>query len=447
MAQFYSAKSNKTKHLSQKITLTPHALDHQGQAVADHQGKVVFVPGLLPSEQAQVQLVENKARFARAKVVKRLSDHPQRITPPCPHFARCGGCQLQFAPSALQQELKQDALAKVVTKLSGLAPQQWAEPLAGPEWGYRRRARIGARVEQGGLVLGFRQEGSNKLTPIDRCPVLAASLSQLITPLQTLLAPLKLARHLGHVDLMLASEGPVVLLRLMRPLRQDEQVVLSDFAQSNAVQILIQGETLTTLAGEPVAPLHYGIGENRPEPAFLPGDFFQVNDAVNQAMITQAIDWLQPKPDEKGLDLFCGGGNFTFALAGLSKEVIGVEGVPAMVERARQRASELALEHLRFEYADLNGEAPRADWLKAVDWVLLDPARAGAPGVMEWLAKLRPGRILYVACNPASLGRDGKVLGQYGYRLTKLGLVDMFPHTHHLESMALFEPDVTKHPK
>lgn len=447
MAQFYSAKSNKTKHLSQKITLTPQGLDHQGQAVAEHQGKVVFVPGLLPGESAQVQLVENKARFARAKVVKRLSDHPERITPPCPHFARCGGCQLQFAPPTLQRTLKQDALGQVVGKLSGLTPEQWAEPLVGPDWHYRRRARLGARVEQGSLVLGFRQEGSNRLTPIDHCPVLAEALSELISPLQTLLAPMKLARHLGHIDLMLASEGPVVVLRLLRPLRQEEQEALAAFGQARGVRMLVQGETLSELNGDSVSPLHYGIGGGRPEPAFLPGDFFQVNDAVNQAMITQAIDWLQPKPDEKGLDLFCGGGNFTLALAGHSAQVIGVEGVPAMVERARRRAEELGLAQLSFEYADLNGEAPRAEWLKKVDWVLLDPARAGAPGVMEWLAKLRPSRVLYVACNPASLGRDGKVLAQQGYRLTRLGLVDMFPHTHHLESMALFEPCTTKHPK
>ncbi|MBY6224871.1 23S rRNA (uracil(1939)-C(5))-methyltransferase RlmD [Ferrimonas balearica] len=447
MAQFYSAKSNKTKHLSQKISLTPTALDHQGQAVAEHQGKVVFVPGLLPGESAQVQLVENKARFARAKVLKRTSDHPQRITPPCPHFARCGGCQLQFAPTGLQRDLKQQALAQVVSKLSGLTPEQWAEPLQGPDWHYRRRARLGCRYDAGELVLGFRQEGSNRLTAIDHCPVLAEPLSELITPLQQLLAPLKLARHVGHLDLMLASEGSVVVVRLLRPLREEEREALAAFGQSRGVQMLIQGDALTDLSGQAVAPLHYDIGEGRPQPAFLPGDFFQVNGAVNQAMISQAIEWLQPQPGEKGLDLFCGGGNFTLALAGQSAEIIGVEGVPAMVERARARAAELGLEQLRFEYADLNGEAPKAQWLKDVDWVLLDPARAGAPGVMEWLAKLRPSRILYVACNPASLGRDGKVLAQQGYRLSRLGLVDMFPHTHHLESMALFEPGNSKHPK
>ncbi|MBY5990544.1 23S rRNA (uracil(1939)-C(5))-methyltransferase RlmD [Ferrimonas balearica] len=447
MAQFYSAKSNKTKHLSKKVTLKPEALDHQGQAVAAHQGKVVFVPGLLPGESAQVQLVENKARFAKAKVLKRLEDHPQRIAPACPHFGRCGGCQLQYAPTELQRTLKAQALGELVTKLSGLAPMEWAPPLVGPDWHYRRRARLGARWDKGDLVLGFRQASSNTLTPIDACPVLAEPLSALIAPLQAALAPLKLARHLGHIDLMLASEGSVAVLRLLKPLRDDERPALADFAQHHGVTLLLQGESLTTLDGATVTPLHYGIGPGRPEPAFLPGDFFQVNDAVNQGMVSQAIDWLAPQPDEKGLDLFCGGGNFTLALAGLSQEVIGVEGVPTMVERARQRAEELGLTQLRFEAADLNGEDPKAKWLQDIDWVLLDPARAGAPGVMAWLARLRPGRILYVSCHPASLGRDAKVLAQQGYRLTRLGLVDMFPHTHHLESMALFEPDFTKHPK
>ncbi len=450
MAQFYSPKSKKTKTLPQIVEVEASALDHQGNAVASHQGKMVFVPGLLPGESARVQLEKSKHRFAEGKVVKRLSSHPQRVKPSCPHFDRCGGCQLQYATTAAQRAWKQDALLTLLTHRGGQAQRDLttllAAPLCGPDWHYRRRARIGARVVKGQLRLGFRQRGSNRLLEIDHCPVLAQPLNALLPQLQAQLGEMPLAAQIGHVDLMLALEGPVVVLRVLKSVPESARRQLADWAQQHRCQLLLQTDGgLETLAGAAPSVLHYEIGEaadgaSRPMPAFLPGDFFQINDSVNRQMIDQAIDWLQPKPEETGLDLFCGGGNFSFALAPLSRRLIGVEGVESMVQRASQRAEVLGLENCAFYCADLNGEVPDESWAQAVDWVLLDPARAGAFGVLPWIPKLAPSRILYVSCDPMSLAKDTKVLTEQGYELIRLGLVDMFPHTHHLESMALFVP-------
>ncbi|SHI27572.1 23S rRNA (uracil(1939)-C(5))-methyltransferase RlmD [Ferrimonas marina] len=440
MAQFYSAKSKKTKILPKSIEVRVDAMDHQGNGVANHQGKVVFVKQLLPGERGRVRLVKDKHRFAEGQLEKRLDSHPERVAPHCPYFSRCGGCNLQYASVAGQHQFKQQALQDLLTHKLGAVPPL-APVISGPDWHYRRRARIGVRRVKGALLMGFRQEGTNRLTDIDYCPVLAAPLSSLIQPLKTLLAELPLANQVGHLDLLLAEEGPVVVLRLLRDPSREERQALAQFAQHQAVTLLWQGDdAVRTLENAEPLPMHYSLGGDRPQPAFLPGDFFQVNDQVNQGMISQAIQWLAPQADEVGLDLFCGGGNFTFALAPLSRRVIGVEGVEAMVVRGRRRAQVLGLDNVEFHGADLNSDEPDPSWQRTVDWVLLDPARAGACGALDWLTALKPKRILYVSCNPLSLSKDAKVLLQKGYSLQRLGLIEMFPHTHHLESMALFVP-------
>ncbi|GAA5192422.1 23S rRNA (uracil(1939)-C(5))-methyltransferase RlmD [Ferrimonas gelatinilytica] len=450
MAQFYSPKSKKTKTLPQIIEVEASALDHQGNAVASHEGKVIFVPGLLPGESARVQLEKSKHRFAEGKVVKRLRDHPQRVKPHCSHFDRCGGCQLQYATAQAQREWKQAALLTLLSHRGGQSESEMtkglAEPLSGPQWHYRRRARIGARVVRGQLLLGFRQRGSNRLLDIDQCPVLAEPLNALLPKLRQQLGTMALAGDIGHVDLVLAHEGPVVVLRVLAPVSKTQRRVLKEWAEKAGCQLLLHtDEGLETLTGAVPSALHYEIGqtasgEPRPMPAFLPGDFVQINDSVNRQMIDQAIEWLQPQPEETGLDLFCGGGNFSFALASLSKHLVGVEGVASMVERASARATELALTNCTFYCADLNGDLPDEAWAQRVDWLLLDPARAGAFGVLPWIPKLAPKRILYISCDPMSLAKDARVLTEQGYEMIRLGLVDMFPHTHHLESMALFVP-------
>ncbi|WP_298442664.1 23S rRNA (uracil(1939)-C(5))-methyltransferase RlmD [uncultured Ferrimonas sp.] len=441
MAQFFSPKSNKKKPLAPAVTIQTDSLDHQGQAVAHHQGKVIFIDGLLPGEQAKVQLKKDKSRFATATVVKRLSSAEQRVKPSCRHFEHCGGCQLQYASGEGQRQFKQQALEKLMQHHLGLDTLPMAAAISSDAWHYRRRARLGAQFHQGQLQLGFRQSLSNKLVAIEQCPVLAQPLEQLIAPLGRCIGPMGLAKQLGHIDLLLADEGPVVLLRVLRSPNDKERQRLRQLAQQQPCLLLLDdGQQMVDLEGKPPVPLHYQTGPELPSVAFLPGDFFQVNDAVNQRMIAQALQWLAPQVDETGLDLFCGGGNFSLPLATLSKRVIGVEGIDTMTARATARAAQLGLDNVEFHSADLNGDVSDASWAQeAVDWVLLDPARAGAGGALKWLPKLAPKRLLYVSCSPLTLAQDAKVLAQQGYSLSRLSLVDMFPHTGHLESMALFE--------
>ncbi|WP_028115971.1 23S rRNA (uracil(1939)-C(5))-methyltransferase RlmD [Ferrimonas senticii] len=440
MAQFFSPKSSKKKPLAKSIELTADALDHQAQAVASVDGKRVFVAGLLPEERAKVQLTKDKGRFATGKVLKRLSDSPERCAPRCRHFGVCGGCQLQYANAPAQRQWKQQALTTLLSHHLKQPLPPLTAPIAAGEWHYRRRARLGTAFHQGQLQLGFRKAQSNEVIALRECPVLAPSLQALIAPLAACLGPMALAKALGHIDLLLVDEGAVVVLRLMRAINDKERTRLTDFADKQGCLLrLDNGQQIIDLDGKPSAPLHYQTGNQLPAAAMLPGDFYQVNDQVNQQMVAQALEWLAPTADEVGLDLFCGGGNFTLPLATRAKQVIGVEGIEAMAERGRARAAELGLANVEFYSADLNGEVPQANWAKTtIDWALLDPARAGAGGALAWLPKLAPKRVLYVSCNPLSLAQDAKLLSQHGYQLTKLGLVDMFPHTGHLESMALF---------
>ncbi|QIZ75556.1 23S rRNA (uracil(1939)-C(5))-methyltransferase RlmD [Ferrimonas lipolytica] len=446
MAQFFSPKSNKKKSLAAAIEVSIDSLDHQGQAVAQHQGKIVFVDGLLPQERAKVRIEKDKGRYAKGKLIKRLSANSARVAPACPHFDSCGGCQLQYASSEGQQQFKQQTLTKLVQHHLSVAEITLAPTIKADPWRYRRRARLGAQVHQGQLCLGFRQEQSNNLVSIDSCAVLAKPLDNLIAPLAKAIGPTPLAKQLGHIDLLLADEGAVAVLRVMRAPKPKELERLTAVAVEHQCMVLLHdGDQLTTLDGEAPQLLHYQTGPELPSVAFMPGDFFQVNDSVNQQMIAQAIDWLQPKVDEVGLDLFCGGGNFSFPLASLSLQVTGVEGIESMALRARQQAKALGVGNVNFFSTDLNGEIPTADWAsQPVDWVLLDPARAGAAGTLQWMTALAPKRILYVSCSPLTLAQDAKVLQAQGYSLSKLGLIDMFPHTGHLESMALFVANVKK---
>ncbi|SDI93638.1 23S rRNA m(5)U-1939 methyltransferase [Ferrimonas sediminum] len=440
MAQFFTPKSNKLKKLSKKIRLSADRLDHKGQGVAEYQGKVVFLPGLLPGEQAEVQLTEQKKRFAIGKVLNRLNDAPVRIEPTCPHFGACGGCQLQHLSSADQRSHKQQSLIELLSKLGDAHCEQVAEPIVGDDWHYRRRARLAVKMEQGALQLGFRQEGSRDIVAIERCPVLVAPFCDLIAPLKQLASGLRGRRQLGHIELTQTDDGNLACFRFTQKLAEADRQQLQQFAESHSLTVLIDGnDGIERLDGQPLAPFAIGNGEEGLPLAYLPGDFIQVNDAVNRQMVAQALAWLAPGKDDVVLDLFAGVGNFSLPLAQRARAVIAVEGVEQMVVRGNARAAELGLKNLSFHQADLNAEDLSAPWLQPVDLLLLDPARAGAVGALAHLGTWQPKRVLYVSCNPASLARDAKLLTGQNYRLTRVGLVDMFPHTQHLESMALFE--------
>ncbi|ELK0755669.1 23S rRNA (uracil(1939)-C(5))-methyltransferase RlmD [Klebsiella oxytoca] len=430
MAQFYSAKRRVTTR--QIITVTVNDLDPFGQGVARHQGKALFVSGLLPQEQAEVVLVEDKKQYARAQVKRRLSDSPQRQAPRCPHFGICGGCQQQHASVELQQQSKRAALARLMKR-------EVDDIIAASPWGYRRRARLSLnyqpKTQQ--LQIGFRKANSSEIVDVVQCPVLVPTLGALLPAVRECLSGLQSLRQLGHVELVQADNGPLMVLRHTAALPAADKEKLERFSQSHGLSLYLapQSEILEQIRGE--APWYTSDGLRL---VFSPRDFIQVNDGVNQLMVHTALEWLDIQPQDRVLDLFCGMGNFTLPLAKRAAQVVGVEGVPALVAKGQENAALNALHNVTFFHENLEEDVTRQAWAKhGFDKVLLDPARAGAAGVMLHIIKLAPRRVVYVSCNPATLARDSDVLLQAGYTIQRLAMLDMFPHTGHLESMVLFE--------
>lgn len=430
MAQFYSAKRRVTTR--QIITVTVNDLDPFGQGVARHQGKALFVSGLLPQEQAEVVVVEDKKQYARAQVKRRLSDSPQRQAPRCPHFGVCGGCQQQHASVALQQQSKRAALARLMKR-------DVDDIIAAAPWGYRRRARLSLNYQPKSqqLQMGFRKAGASEIVDVVQCPVLVPTLGAMLPAVRECLNELQSVRQLGHVELVLADNGPLMVLRHTAALPAADKAKLERFSQSHGLSLYLapQSEILEHIRGE--APWYTSDGLRL---VFSPRDFIQVNDGVNQLMVRTALEWLDIQPQDRVLDLFCGMGNFTLPLAKRAAQVVGVEGVPALVVKARENAALNALHNVTFFHENLEEDVTRQAWAKhGFDKVLLDPARAGAAGVMLHIIKLAPRLVVYVSCNPATLARDSDVLLQAGYTIQRLAMLDMFPHTGHLESMVLFE--------
>lgn len=459
MAQFFKAKPNKSKQLSAKLSLDITQLDHLGAGMAQYQGKVVFVAGALPNEQVTVQLTEQKKSYAKAKLIKIDQASAARREPLCPHYVQCGGCDLQHLDVDAQREFKQQALTELMTKLGNNTLEQniIAPAITGDAWHYRRRARLAAVFDKktNHLQLGFRQSASSNIVSVTQCNVLAKPLSDLITPFAVNLNQLKSKASLGHLELSLAENGLFAVLRVTKVLPASDIRWLTEFAAKHQICLLTQDNDsqLTQLhpkVDEAVAKVtlpYYslttsGDSEQPLRCEFTPGNFVQVNGEINHAMVQQAITWLDPQKDERVLDLFCGVGNFSLPLALSASKVIGVEGVPEMVQQAKDNATLNHLDNLSFHHADLSADLTHEKWLGKIDKLLLDPARAGAFESLQWLKKMRPKKVVYVSCNPASLARDSKVLIEQGYQLRQLGMVDMFPQTHHIEAMALFELNV-----
>ncbi|MDE1190472.1 MAG: 23S rRNA (uracil(1939)-C(5))-methyltransferase RlmD [Pantoea sp.] len=435
MAQFYSAKQRVTT--KQRITVTIEDLDPFGQGVARHNGKAMFVSGALPGEQAEVTVVEDKRQFARAKATRISHPSTERVTPRCPHFGVCGGCQQQHVSVALQQQSKAKALARMLSRDAPL-PVSVDEIISGPDWGYRRRARLGLQWQpkQQRLQMGFRKAASNDLVELTQCPILAPDLEALLTPLHCCLSTLNAVKRLGHVELVLADNGPMMVLRHLDALSATDRAKLERFSHEHDLMLFLAdgSDDLTALSAS--EPYYQSFNLKL---TFSPQDFIQVNDAVNQQMVAKAIDWLDLQPHDRVLDLFCGMGNFTLPVGKFVENAVGVEGVAALVRQAAYNADLNNLKNVRFFQHNLEEDVARQAWAaQGFNKVLLDPARAGAAAVMSHIVKLAPERVVYVSCNPTTLARDSQTLLSAGYHLERVAMLDMFPHTGHLESMVLF---------
>ncbi len=421
------------------------SLTHEGRGLTRVEGKAVFVDGALAGERVRFRYSRMQRHFDEGRVVEVLSASPQRVPPPCPHFSLCGGCSLQHQDPAAQIAMKQEILADVLRRIGGVEPERWLPPLAAGHWGYRRKARLGVRfvAKKGKTLVGFREKGSGFLADLSRCGVLHPDVGERIGAIAALVDGLSIRDQVPQIE-MAKGEGPCVLVfRVLQPPAAADLEQLVAFAAAHGLRVYLQEggpETIRPLPGQAV-DLSYSLPDFDVRLHFLPTDFTQVNLELNRLMVRQALELLDPGPEERVLDLFCGLGNFTLPLARRAGSVLGVEAEAGLVERARGNAQANGLRNVRFEVGDLYGSLEGTPWTEDhFHKALLDPPRAGALQVLDMLPALGVQRLLYVSCFPATLARDAERLVKgLGYRLRAVGAMDMFPHTAHVESMALFE--------
>ncbi len=423
-------------------------LSHDGRGVARADGKVIFVSGVLPGERVRLGRRRSHRHFDEAELLEVLTPSPQRAVPPCPHFGRCGGCVLQHLQPQAQLAAKQRVLAENLERIGKVAPQRWLAPLADAPWAYRRKGRLSVRwVEKKGRVLvGFREDNPRFVADLRGCEVLAPPFGALIAPLAAMLDTLDARRDIPQIEFARGDDAALLLLRHMRPLGDADRARLANFAQQHAIALWLQPggpDSAHPLRAEDACALAYRIDDDAIEITFQPLDFIQVNAGMNRSMLALALDLLAPQAHERVLDLFAGLGNFTLPIARRAGAVTGVEGAAGLVARAADNAARNGLGNVSFHTANLFADQRRAPWAReAWDKILLDPPRAGAAELLDYLPGKTVRRVVYVSCHPGSLARDaGTLVQRHGYRLAAAGVMDMFPHTAHVESIALFERD------
>ncbi|HEY6516543.1 MAG TPA: 23S rRNA (uracil(1939)-C(5))-methyltransferase RlmD [Steroidobacteraceae bacterium] len=424
-------------------------LTHDGQGIV-RAGKTVFVAGALPGETVSFERTRKHRQHDDGKLLEVVRPAAERVTPRCAHFGVCGGCALQHLAPEAQVAMKEQELRDNLERVGHVECRAWLPALRGPAWGYRRRARLGAKFvpKKGKVVVGFRERLAPYVADLTRCEVLAEPIGGLVHALGQLLGTLDIHQHVPQIEVAVADNTTALVLRVLKPPSTQDCAKLRDFAAHHALRLYLQSGGLDSIAELAVgdaaaAPLNYALPAFDLTLDFAPTDFVQVNGAVNQALVGRAMELLRPSAQSRVLDLYCGLGNFTLALARTAGHVVGVEGEAGLVERARHNARRNGLANVEFHASDLSKptELP-AGWLRGrYTHVLLDPPRVGAaPEMLAAIGRLTPERVLYVSCHPGSLARDvGILVHEHGFTLEAAGVVDMFPHTAHVESMAILE--------
>ncbi len=424
-------------------------LNHDGRGVARIDGKAVFVSGGLPGERVRVQMRRRHRNFDEAEVIELLTRSPQRVEPLCRHYGQCGGCSLQHLEIGAQIAAKQNVLAENFERIGKVTPQRWLEPLTDAAWGYRRRGRLSVRnvLKKERVLVGFREESNPRyVADIERCEVVHPAIGPKIGLLGELVGGLDAAADIAQIEFAAGDDTVALVFRHLKPLSERDAAALSAFGQQHGFAIYLQPGGVSSV--HPLWPSLPRLAFRMPgrdaaeelELEFEPLDFVQVNAGMNRRMLEHALDLLDPQPTDRVLDLFCGLGNFTLPIARRVGEVVGVEGEHGLVERARANAARNGIANADFRVANLFEDQRGADWAREPwDKLLFDPPRAGADKVLEYLPHKQTGRVVYVSCHPASLARDAGLLAQRGFSLVAAGVMDMFPHTAHVESIALFE--------
>ncbi|MHB1053919.1 MAG: 23S rRNA (uracil(1939)-C(5))-methyltransferase RlmD [Thiobacillus sp.] len=423
------------------------SLDHEGHGIARIDGKVTFVDDALAGERAEITVYRKHAKYNSAHAVSILKASAQRTTPRCQYFGRCGGCSMQHLEASAQVAAKQRVLEENLARIGKVTPDVVMRPLHGPSWAYRTRARMSARFvdKKGGVLVGFREKRSSFITDMSSCEVLTPDVSALIQPLREMMVHLSNASRIPQVEIAVGEHITVLLFRLLEPWSDDDRVIVRSFAEQHRIQVWEQSKGPDTVKPfwPDIAPeLSYSLPEFGLTMPFRPTDFTQVNVAINRALVSRAMRLLQPKAGERIADMFCGLGNFSLPIATSGADVIGIEGSPELVVRARENALRNKLPNAHFVVDNLFEMTPeKFATLGHIDKLLIDPPRSGAAELVKSLPESgAPHRIVYVSCDAATLARDADELcHNKGYRLVAAGVANMFPHTAHVESIALFE--------
>ncbi len=423
-------------------------LSHDGRGVATHADKRVFVHGALPGERVIMRLTDRKRHYDEGEVVEVILASPDRIEPLCPHFGQCGGCTLQHLAPRKQIEAKQNTLLQNLERIGKVKPEKVWEPLTGPEWGYRRKARLSVRYvhKKERVLVGFRERYGRFVADMSECHVLDPRIAARLASLSELIHAMDARCSIPQLEVSCGDEQCALVFRHLEPLSEKDLERLRTFATTSGIAVLLQpaGPASVHCLEPASVELGFGVPEFGLRMEFGPSDFIQVNAGMNLEMIHRAMELLDPGPDDRVLDLFCGLGNFTLPIATKAGEVVGVEGDAELVRKAGLNASRNELCNVEFHAADLNEDPDSAPWLRnPYDKVMVDPPRSGAEFILPHIAASGARRIVYVSCHPASLARDAGILvQQFGFKLMGAGVMDMFPQTGHVESIALFERNV-----
>lgn len=431
------------------ITATIEGLTHDGRGITRLDGKTIFIRGALPEEKIAFQYTALHGSYDEGVAVEIYQPNTVRAIPLCPYVNTCGGCSLQHMNADEQLRLKQNVLIEQLRHFGGeLSPQTWLAPMKSDAWGYRRKARFSVRyvAKKESVLVGFREKNGRYVADINDCVVLDPSLAKLIPLLRELIAKLDCKEHIPQVEVALGDDVQIAMvIRHLTPLTDNDKALFEQFAKAHSIDCYLQPQGISSIVkfypADKDERLHYTLSDFNVTLRFHPIDFVQVNAGVNRQLVTKVIELLDLTPQCEVLDLFCGLGNFTIPMATRCANVVGVEGDAGMVDRGYENAAFNNINNVSFYACDLTTEITGQPWAtKAYNKVLIDPPRSGAAALMPWLVKLKPQRIVYVSCNPATLARDAGLLMASGvYRFAAAGVLDMFTHTSHVESIAVFD--------
>ena len=444
-------RSRKQRLPQEPFPATIESLSHEGRGVTHIDGKATFISGALPGEKVSFIYTSKSRSHDEGKIDSVIEASPDRVEPKCQHYDICGGCSLQHLSSEAQIKYKQQSMLEGLKHLGKVEPQEVFEPITGDSWGYRRKARLGAKfvIKKNKVLVGFRERHGGFLAEIESCEVLHESVGKKLKEFQTLMFDMESRDSTPQIEVAVGDENTALIIRHLKPLSEKDQNAWIAFAKQYDFQLYLQPKGPDTVhciwpEQSELKTLYYQHDSFDTKVEFGPQDFFQVNSSINVQMVPRAVELLQLTGKEKVLDLFCGLGNFTLPIARQAAHVTGVEGDLVMVKRARETALANGIENTDYFASNLMGtpeELKREPWLKQqYDCILLDPPRSGAKEIIEHFGKLKAKRIVYVSCHPATLARDaGELVHTHGYKLLGAGVMDMFPQTAHVESIAVFE--------